>query len=218
MAEACTRHEAREFLRSIPLFKSAGDDDLDLLVSHLIERRYPKDSVVVEEGLAGDYMYVIQEGRVKVTKASEDGREKIMDLFDEGDFFGEMSLLDCLPRSASVTTLEPSTLLALSRRDFLSMLRHSPDLALSIQYLSSTPWNDARYENAVLDGLILKARGQDLEGQKETYAEIQRILIDDVPRIVAAYQPWSYGIRTNLRGVAPHPLGFPLLQDGWFDD
>ena len=96
--------------------------------------------------------------------------------------------------------------------------RANPDLALSIQYLSTTPWNDARYNNAVLDGLILKARGQDLEGQIETYAEIQRILIDDVPRIVAAYQPWSYGIRTNLRGVTPHPLGFPLLQDGWFDD
>jgi len=132
MAEACTRQEAREFLRSIPLFRSAGDSDLDLLVSHLIERRYPKDAMVVEEGLQGDYMYVIQDGRVKVTKASEDGREKIMDLFDSGDFFGEMALLDRLPRSASVSTLEPSTLLALSRRDFLAMLRESPDLALSV--------------------------------------------------------------------------------------
>lgn len=132
MAEACTRQEARDFLRSIPLFQSAGDGDLDLLVSHLIERRYPKDAMVVEEGLQGDYMYVIQEGRVKVTKASDDGREKIMDLFDSGDFFGEMALLDRLPRSASVSTLEPSTLLALSRRDFLAMLRESPDLALSV--------------------------------------------------------------------------------------
>lgn len=132
MAEACTRPEAREFLRSIPLFRSAVDSDLDKLVSHLIERSYPKDAVIVEEGLAGDYMYVIQSGRVKVTKASEDGREKIMDLFESGDFFGEMSLLDHMPRSASVTTLEPSTLLALSRRDFLVMLRDSPDLALSV--------------------------------------------------------------------------------------
>ncbi len=132
MAEACTRQAAREFLRSIPLFNSAADNDLDLLVSHLIERRYPKDAVVVEEGLPGDYMYLIQDGRVKVTKASEDGREKIMNFFDSGDFFGEMALLDRLPRSASVTTLEPSLLLALSRRDFLEMLRESPDLALSV--------------------------------------------------------------------------------------
>jgi len=132
MAESFTRSEARESLRAIPLFREASNEDLDSLVTHLIERRYPKDSIVVEEGLPGDYMYVIQSGRVKVTKASDDGREKIMNLFDAGDFFGEMSLLDQEPRSASVKTLEPSRLLALSRRDFLDLMRRSPDLALSV--------------------------------------------------------------------------------------
>jgi CRP/FNR family cyclic AMP-dependent transcriptional regulator len=132
MAESLTRSEALESLRAIPIFGEAADADLDSLAIHLIERSYPKDAIIVEEGLAGDYMYVIRTGRVKVTKASDDGREKIMNLFDAGDFFGEMSLLDNEPRSASVTTLEPSLLLALSRRDFMEMLRSSPDLALSV--------------------------------------------------------------------------------------
>jgi CRP-like cAMP-binding protein len=132
MTETLTREEARESLRAIPLFAQASDEDLDSLATHLIERRYSKNTTIVEEGLPGDYMYVIREGRVKVSKASEDGREKIMNFFEGGDFFGEMALLDRQPRSASVKTLGPVRLLALSRRDFLDMLRRSSDLALCV--------------------------------------------------------------------------------------
>jgi CRP-like cAMP-binding protein len=126
------RSEALESLRSIPLFSKVRDEDLEALAQVVIERRFPKNSTIVEEGLPGDYMYVIREGRVKVTKSSVDGREKILDFFDAGNFFGDMSLFDQEPRSASVKTLEPCRLLALSRRDVLGVLRRSPDLALSV--------------------------------------------------------------------------------------
>ena len=119
-------------LRAVPLFSRVGEADLENIAALLIERRYPKNSIIVEEGLTGDYMYVIRSGRVKVTKASDDGREKIMDFMESGAFFGEMALLDHAPRSASVRTLEPSVLAALSRKDFLGLLRDSPDLALSL--------------------------------------------------------------------------------------
>ena len=132
MAESTPRIDVLDSLRAIPLFCEVTEADLEAVAAHLIERRYPKHAVVVEEGLPGDYMYVIREGRVKVTKSAEDGREKIMDFLEGGAFFGEMSLLDRAPRSASVKTLEPSTLLALSRRDFLHLLRQSPDLALAV--------------------------------------------------------------------------------------
>jgi CRP-like cAMP-binding protein len=132
MADTLTRGEARESLRSIPLFREATDEDLDNLALHLIERSFPKDAIIVDEGLTGDYMYVIRSGRVKVTKASDEGREQIMNLFSEGDFFGEMALLDNRPRSASVTTLEPTLLLALSRRDFLELLKNRSTLALCV--------------------------------------------------------------------------------------
>jgi CRP/FNR family transcriptional regulator/CRP/FNR family cyclic AMP-dependent transcriptional regulator len=124
--------EAVETLRAIPLFASVSEDDLQQVASHLIERRFPRNTTIVEEGLAGDYMYVIREGRVKVTKLSEDGREKILEFLDAGSFFGEMALLDRAPRIASVKTLKPVRLLALSRSDFLNLLRKSPDLALSV--------------------------------------------------------------------------------------
>jgi len=126
------KKEALESLRAIPLFCRVSDADLEDIASHLIERRFPKHSTVVEEGLPGDYMYVIREGRVKVTKASDDGREKIMNFLEKGSFFGDMALLTGEVRSASVKTLEPARLLALSRRDFMDILRQSPDLALAV--------------------------------------------------------------------------------------
>ena len=126
------RKEILDSLRSIPLFGRVSESDLEELATQLIERRFPKNATVVEEGLPGDYMYVIREGRAKVTKASEDGREKIMNFLEAGAFFGDMALLGDETRSASVKTLEESVLLALSRRDFIDLLRQSPDLALAV--------------------------------------------------------------------------------------
>ncbi len=124
--------DAIETLRGIPLFSDVAEGDLEQIASHLIERKYPKAMTIVEEGLPGDYMYILREGRVKVTKLSEDGREKILDMLDVGSFVGDMALLDRAPRSASVKALTPVTVLALSRNDFMGLLRKSPDLALSV--------------------------------------------------------------------------------------
>jgi CRP-like cAMP-binding protein len=130
-----TMHRGKEVLdslRAIPLFAAVGDEDLESIAPLLIERRVPKHQTIVEEGLTGDYMYVIREGEVKVTKLSGDGREKILELLGPGDFFGEMSLLDNSVRSASVKTLTETRVMALSRSDFLKELRHNPDLAMAV--------------------------------------------------------------------------------------
>lgn len=124
--------DALDALRSIPLFSHVADADLEQIASHLIERRYPRNTTIVEEGLPGDYMYIIREGRVKVTKLSEDGREKILAFFEPGHFVGDMALLDRAPRSASVKALTPVRVLALSRADFTGLIRKSPDLAISV--------------------------------------------------------------------------------------
>jgi CRP/FNR family cyclic AMP-dependent transcriptional regulator len=124
--------EAIETLRRIPLFSHVADQDLEQIASHLIERRYPRNGTIVEEGLAGDYMYILTEGRVKVTKLSDDGREKILDFLEVGAFLGEMALLEREPRSASVKALTAVRVLALSRGDFMGILRKSPDLSLSV--------------------------------------------------------------------------------------
>ena len=90
-----------------------------------------------------------------------------------------------------------------------------PDKALTQQSLSDAPWNSPKFKSARLDELVVKARGQDLAGQKESYGEIQKILIDNVPRINPVFQPWLYGVRKNVRGAEPHPMGWPLFQEAW---
>ena len=121
-----------EGLQAIPLFANLDEKDLSDIAGLLIERKFPRDAVIFEEGTLGDYMYLIQEGQVKVTKMSEDGREKILELFGPGDFFGDMSLIDREPRSASIKTTKACVLMALSRHDFLGLLRQNPDVSMQV--------------------------------------------------------------------------------------
>jgi len=151
-----------ESLRKIPLFAQVGDEDLESIAAHLIPRRFPRNATVVEEGLPGDYMYVIQEGRVKVTKLSEDGREKILEMMSEGSFFGEMALLDQAPRSATVKTLTAAKLLALSRHDFLSLLRRSPDLSMTVIQELTRRLRDTDEQASSLSFLRVKDRTKGL--------------------------------------------------------
>lgn len=132
MAQNQTGRDAVRALRAIPLFSGVGDADLESLSSLVIERRFLKHKTIVEEGAPGDYMYIICDGRVKVTKLSGDGREKILELLDGGDFFGEMSLLDDAPRSASVAALSDVRVLALARNDFLELMNRSTQLAFAV--------------------------------------------------------------------------------------
>jgi CRP/FNR family cyclic AMP-dependent transcriptional regulator len=124
--------ERIEALRSIPLFGGLEEDALNDIADLLIDRRYPRGSVIFEEGVPGDYMYLIKDGQVKISKLSDDGREKILEILGAGDFVGEMALLDRGPRSASVKSTQPCVLLALSRQDFLSLLRERPEISLEL--------------------------------------------------------------------------------------
>ncbi len=124
--------ERIEGLQAIPLFANLDEKDLSDIAGLLIQRKVPRDAVIFEEGTLGDYMYLIQEGQVKVTKMSEDGREKILEMFGPGDFFGDMSLFDREPRSASIKTTKACVLMALSRHDFLELLRQNPDVSMQV--------------------------------------------------------------------------------------
>jgi ATP-binding cassette subfamily B protein len=107
-------------LRQIDLLSSFDDDQLETLTRTFASVRIPGGQTVIREGDAGDLFYIIARGQVAVTRG-DDGAEAIATL-DSGDEFGEMALLNDLPRNATVTTLVDSLFLALSRdqfRDFL---------------------------------------------------------------------------------------------------
>jgi CRP/FNR family transcriptional regulator/CRP/FNR family cyclic AMP-dependent transcriptional regulator len=118
----------RELLRTVPIFSEFSEGDIDKLAGLLARKRYPKDGVVFFENEAGDTLFMIAEGRIKVTILGDDGREIILSVLGQGEFFGEMALLDNEPRSATTIAAEDSELLSLSRADFEGVLSHNPGI------------------------------------------------------------------------------------------
>jgi len=96
------------------------------------ERSFPKGSVIVFEDDPGDALYLVAKGQVKVVLIGEDGREVILSVLGEGNFFGEMSLIDEKPRSATVIAMVDSVVLVLRREDFQARLRTSPEIAIAL--------------------------------------------------------------------------------------
>ena len=105
-----------EFLTSVPIFASLNREQLQSLPGKLQPRRYPRGEVIFHEDDPADRMHLIVEGRVKISIASEDGRERDIALFQSGDCFGEMALLDGSNRSATATAVDATETMVLFGR------------------------------------------------------------------------------------------------------
>ena len=121
-----------DILRKVPLFSQLAPSELERVVEIARERTYPRNSVILFEDDPGDALYVVAQGQVKVVLIGEDGREVILSVMGEGEFFGEMALVDDEPRSAHVIAMEDSTLLVLRREDFQGLLAQTPGIALAL--------------------------------------------------------------------------------------
>src|SRR5690349_18411600 len=121
-----------QYLRRVPLFAHLSDADLNRLAEAARERNYPRNSVILFEDDPGDALYVVATGQVKVVLIGEDGREVILSVLHEGNFFGEMALIDDEPRSAHVIAMADSNLLVLRREDFQRRMQESPNIALGL--------------------------------------------------------------------------------------
>lgn len=110
------------YLKKIPLFSNFNNDQLDLLYKAGLTKKYPKGSTIVSQHGPGDTFYIVVSGRVKVTLLHEDGNEIVLYLLKEGDFFGELSLLDKEPRSASVISLTETSLFLITQGRFKQLI------------------------------------------------------------------------------------------------
>jgi len=123
---------ATDVLRKVPLFSDLSEADLASFAEVTREREYPKNSVILFEDDPGDSLYIVSAGQVKVVLIGEDGREVILSVLGDGDFFGEMALIDDEPRSAHVIAMKDSQLLVLRRDDFQKQVVGHPRIALKI--------------------------------------------------------------------------------------
>ena len=121
-----------EALRSVPLFASLDDDSARDLRSLLSEKEVPQNTRLFRQGDNGDAMYLIERGRVRISIRDADKQEVTLAELAQGDFFGEMSIIDGRQRSADAKVVEDSRLAVLSRDAFLTFVRKKPDVALEM--------------------------------------------------------------------------------------
>lgn len=119
-------------LKNVSLFANLPEKSLEDLEKLSVLRRYPKNTILFMEGDESTHLYVIQKGKVSVSVAGDDGREVILNYMGEGEYFGELSLLDGKPRSATVRTVMPCEFIAVSRSSFQDLLKTNPDFVLVV--------------------------------------------------------------------------------------
>ncbi|MFW5789053.1 MAG: Crp/Fnr family transcriptional regulator [Spirochaetota bacterium] len=115
---------ARERLAKIKPYAKAVYLDGD---ENVFTRSYPKDTMIFSENMPGKEMYIIQKGSVKITKIVNDN-EVLLAVLRQGDMFGEMSLIESKPRSASAIAFEDAVLLAVNKENFARMVRTQPQI------------------------------------------------------------------------------------------
>jgi uncharacterized membrane protein len=121
-----------EALRSVPLFASLDDDAARDLRNLLSEKTVQQNTRLFRQGDTGDAMYLIESGRVRISIRDDDKQELTLAELAQGDFFGEMSIIDGRQRSADARVIEDARLAVLSREAFLSFVRTKPDVALEM--------------------------------------------------------------------------------------
>jgi CRP-like cAMP-binding protein len=92
-----------------------------------MKKQYFKKGVeIIKEGALSDCAYIIESGSVRVSKTLGNGEEQTIGILQENDIFGEMGLIDCLPRSANVVALEDCTVSVMTQEVFQSLSQHNP--------------------------------------------------------------------------------------------
>ena len=121
-----------ELLQSVALFWDLSEEELGYISEKMIARHYESGKFIFLEDSEGEQCFFVIQGSVKVTRLSKDGREVILAMLNEGEFFGELALLDGESRSANVIALEETEVLTLNREDFLVVLQDYPQIAIQL--------------------------------------------------------------------------------------
>jgi CRP/FNR family transcriptional regulator, cyclic AMP receptor protein len=119
-------------LQQVPFFANLPAAEANYLAERLIMRRFTPDQVIFHLGDPGGLIYIITEGKVKISRGIGEGQEAILAILGAGDFFGELALLDDAPRSATAKALKPTTTLTLHREAFTDYISQNPRFAQHI--------------------------------------------------------------------------------------
>jgi CRP-like cAMP-binding protein len=125
-----------EQLKNIPLFTFVEDDELALIAEKLELKTFPENTLIIKEGDAGNCLYLLKSGRVKVFAQHQDlDQEIVLSYLESGDHFGEMALISGDPRSASVLSVTEVEAWELNRDVFDTLIVNNPSITLTLTHL-----------------------------------------------------------------------------------
>lgn len=130
--------DPRQLLKQVPLFAHLTDEVLAGLAAHLRRRPFRRGTMIFHKDQAGDALYIIETGRVRLFVPAPGGEELTVDVAGPEEVFGELALLDGRPRSASAETLEDTVTHTLGRDEFQQHLTETPAFAAALVELLST--------------------------------------------------------------------------------
>ena len=159
-------------LKKVPLFLGLETSDIEKLVPLFVEKVYPAEKYIITEGSPGDSMYILVTGSVRILKKVSDSEEIIINHLFDRTYFGELALVDNLPRSASVVTNETSRILRLKRSKLNDLLDHNPPIAQTF-YKNCLMDTFSRYRTITTEFTSSK---HDLEEKSTTLDEISKDL------------------------------------------
>jgi len=203
-----------------PLFADLDRATVTLIVAHLTEEVLPAGHVVFEEHAPGDTLYIVKVGQIRISRILEHGEERVLRDRGPGEFFGEMALLEDKPRSARVSTLTPTTLLAVTRQRFNILIEQHPIVAINflkaisaqlrLQYQEQSIFLDEK--QALVEALAAKNAAlehalTELRAALATVAEHERVKRDleiarEIQRqMLPATFPCALGLRLHATTV-----------------
>lgn len=126
------RENEADYLKQVNIFKGLDDQEVHDLMSVAKKRTFRSGEVIFHRDDPGQVLYIIKEGKVKICLISPDGQEISLVVFGRGEYFGDLALLDGLPRSADAIALEKVECYTLQRSDFHNAIMKNPRIAIQI--------------------------------------------------------------------------------------
>jgi CRP/FNR family transcriptional regulator, cyclic AMP receptor protein len=137
-------------IRSAPLFSALSEEEATSLRSSMTLVKVTKGHTLFKEGEEGDRLYVVLDGKLKLGKSSPDGRENLQEILGPGEMFGELSLFDPGPRTATATAITDAKLLMLPHEKVLDLITAQPAVSLELLRRLAQRLRDSRGEQSDL--------------------------------------------------------------------
>jgi CRP/FNR family transcriptional regulator, cyclic AMP receptor protein len=203
-----------DILRSIPLFSLLDDQESSVLAQQLDERDYLAGEIIISAGEPGNSMYIVRTGKVELFIRDKNDERVSLAIIEGGDLFGELSLLDTEPRSASAMALEPTNALIIDRNDLEILVTAHPPAALDMMTMLG---KRMRETNLLLGNRVARNVNEEIQPNSTIGQRLSDLLTSVAGDIrfvyfsVIWFGVWIVWNTNIIRGLTPFDP-FPLIQ------